>query len=183
MKSIAKNDDGFGRFANASFKVVIGGVELNFSGGPYRVAARFKEEWPDAFLVKMASEQPGQSDVAVPVQDFGTPDPAALRAAVGWAIRAAFDGKPVFVGCGAGWGRTGLFLAVVLKVLLPRLKGQEQIVKELRRIYIPQAVETPGQRALLDSIDVSGLRRMVFRLWLRAKIRQVVGRFFWTRRG
>lgn len=86
------------------------------------------------------------AEVSLPVRDFGVPGPAALRAAVGAVLAQiqAEPSRPVHVGCRAGLGRTGLFLAC-----LARAAGVEgDPVEYVRRHYHPHAAETPEQEAV-----------------------------------
>ena len=62
-------------------------------------------------------------------------------------MRAAPD-RPVYIGCKAGLGRTGTFIAGLLK-----LAGAADPVAETRRIYDPRAVETPAQEAAIAALD------------------------------
>lgn len=109
------------------------------TGGPF-------DAIPDgAFGVCLEPEaaKAGFADVALPMRDFGVPEPEALRRAVGAVLSQmrAEPGRPVHVGCRAGYGRTGLFLAC-----LARAAGVEgDPVDYVRRHYHPNAAETPEQ--------------------------------------
>lgn len=82
------------------------------------------------------------------IPDFGVPEPAALRAALG-APRAAMSREPdrlFFVGCRAGLGRTGTVLACLAADLgVPG--AAEDPVAWVRRAHHPRAVETAAQEA------------------------------------
>lgn len=86
------------------------------------------------------------AEVALPVRDFGVPEEGALRAAVA-AVLAQLrtdPARPIHVGCRAGYGRTGLFLAC-----LARAAGVEgDALDHVRRHYHPHAAETPEQEAM-----------------------------------
>jgi hypothetical protein len=86
------------------------------------------------------------ADVSLPIPDFGVPDPVALRHAVG-AVLAQLEAepeRPVHVGCRAGIGRTGLFLAC-----LARAAGVEgDALDYVRTHYLPGAAETVEQQAM-----------------------------------
>ena len=85
------------------------------------------------------------------------------------AIQEALDGKEVYVGCMGGWGRTGLFLALLAKVC-----GEETPILYVRTHYTPRAVETREQQEYVDNFDVGALRRWLFwTTWTR--------RAFWWR--
>jgi protein-tyrosine phosphatase len=86
------------------------------------------------------------AEVALPIDDFGVPDPAALRKAVAAALAQlrAHPERPMHVGCRAGIGRTGLFLAC-----LARAAGVEgDALDYVREHYLPHAAETPAQEAM-----------------------------------
>ncbi len=122
--------------------LVIGGRAVAITGGPF-------DSIPDgAFGVclEAASVKAWLADVALPTPDFGLPDPVALRAAIG-AVLAQLEAepdRPVHVGCRAGIGRTGLFLAC-----LARAAGVEgDALAYVRRHYDAGAAETPEQQAM-----------------------------------
>lgn len=122
--------------------LTVAGRAVTITGGPF-------DAIPDgAFGVCLEPEaaKAWLADVPLPTPDFGLPDPAALRAAVG-AVLAQLErepGRPVHVGCRAGIGRTGLFLAC-----LARAAGvQGDALDYVRRHYLPHAAETEAQQAM-----------------------------------
>ena len=122
--------------------LLVAGRAVTITGGPF-------DAIPDgAFGVclEMQAEKAWLADITLPTPDFGLPDPAALRAAVGGALAqlAAHPERPMHVGCKAGIGRTGLFLAC-----LARAAGVEgDALDYVRAHYLPHAAETPAQQAL-----------------------------------
>lgn len=179
MKSIARKIEGpLATGLNGAFEVEFPmGVQLVFGGAPFRMAGMTHLDRLDIpiFRVKCATEIQGDFDAEVPCQDFGTPKPKDMKAAVEEAIEAAFKGEPVFAGCMGGIGRTGTFLAVVLKVLCPQYGFEtDGYVRAVKQLYFPPAVETDGQYSLISSIDVDDLRRKVKWLWLKAVIRRTI---------
>lgn len=86
------------------------------------------------------------ADLALPIPDYGVPDPGALKRAVA-AVLAQLEAEPertVHVGCRAGIGRTGLFLAC-----LARAAGVEgDSLVYVRAHYHPHAAETAEQQAM-----------------------------------
>jgi protein-tyrosine phosphatase len=126
-----------------------GAVTLHVAGRPVRVTGGPFDAIPDgAFGICLEPEaaKAWLADVALPVPDFGVPDPAALKGAVAEVLRrmAAEPERPVHVGCRAGIGRTGLFLAC-----LARAAGVEgDALDWVRRHYLPHAAETPEQEAM-----------------------------------
>ena len=138
---------------NGAFVVDLRGTRLTFIGGPYRHSSQH----PFAYLVKCATEQTGRFDTEIPCQDFQPFKEADLRRALHVAIDAALAGRPVYAGCMGGIGRTGTFLAAVLKVLMPEYDP----VLLLRTVYLPHAVETAAQERLIAGLDVTDLRHKV----------------------
>ena len=125
--------------------LVVAGRDVTITGGPF-------DAIPDgAFGVCLepAAEKAWLADVALPTPDFGLPAPDALRQAVA-AVLAQLQAepeRPVHVGCRAGVGRTGLFLAC-----LARAAGVEgDALDYVRRHYLPHAAETPAQQAMARS--------------------------------
>jgi protein-tyrosine phosphatase len=86
------------------------------------------------------------ADVALPIEDFGVPEMGPLKAAVG-AVLAQLEAdpaRPLHVGCKAGIGRTGLFLAC-----LARASGVAgDPIAFVRARYHPDAAETEEQQRL-----------------------------------
>jgi hypothetical protein len=151
-------------------------VNLYFGGAPFRMAGmtHLERVGSPLYRVKCATEVAGTFEEEVPAQDFGVPTHTAMRLAVTHAVEAAFQGRPVFAGCVGGIGRTGTFLAVVLKVFYPTYSG-EQLVYMTRAVYLGHAIETAEQKKLIDTIDVSALQRRVKWLWMKAVLRKLLG--------
>lgn len=110
------------------------------SGGP-SIEAR---NYPSMVFVKMAAELNYPCDVSIPTRDFCVPDADDLNKGLVTAVDAILSGAPLYVGCMAGRGRTGLFLAV-----LARAFGVENPVEYVRENYYPHAVETVDQYAFV----------------------------------
>lgn len=121
--------------------LLVAGHAVTVTGGPF-------DAIPDgAFGVCLEPEaqKAWLADVILPIPDFGVPDPAALKVAVGTVLRQleAEPARPVHVGCRAGIGRTGLFLAC-----LAHAAGVEgNALDHVRAHYLPHAAETPEQAA------------------------------------
>ncbi|MCS6932254.1 MAG: tyrosine-protein phosphatase [Acetobacteraceae bacterium] len=122
-----------------------GGASAEVLGGPFDALP------PGVFSVclEAAAEKAWLADILLPTPDFGVPEPEALRAAVARALAAlaAEPSRPLFVGCRAGLGRTGLFLGCLL--VAAGVAGDP--VAQLRRLYHPAAAETPEQEAAIRS--------------------------------
>jgi len=90
------------------------------------------------------------ADVLIDVPDFSAPTQAQLVHGLAATLRLMRDapGLPVYVGCAAGLGRTGTFVAA-----LARLAGIAEPVAWTRAHYHPRAVETPAQEAAVAALD------------------------------
>ena len=102
----------------------------------------------------------GRYNVHLPIHDFSVPSPDQqdeVELALRETLEALLEGKTVYVGCMGGWGRTGLFLALLAKVC-----GVEHPVTYVRENYSPRAVETTKQHSYVMEFDVSGLQRWLF---------------------
>ena len=83
---------------------------------------------------------------------------AAVEATIIEVIRLSLAGKRVWVGCMGGYGRTGLFLAVLAKAC-----GVPNPVEFVRENYHESAVETTRQRIYVRDFDVSGIQSWLTR--------------------
>lgn len=127
------------------------------AGGPYR---KKPEKY---FGVKMAAEIKLPCAVDVPVVDFSTPSVEELERGVMETLDLVLAGKPVYVGCIGGIGRTGMMLAALAKVF-----GIEEPIQYVRQNYYSHAVETPEQKALLEQWVVPPhIKKRVF--WAKVK--------------
>lgn len=127
-----------------------GGAEAEALGGPFDALP------PGVFSVCLEARaaKAWLADILLPCPDFGVPEPEALREAVARALAAlaADPSRPLFVGCRAGIGRTGLFLGCVLAA--SGVKGDP--VAALRRLYHPHAAETAEQEAAVRGFHAAG---------------------------
>jgi protein-tyrosine phosphatase len=123
-----------------------------------------------------AERAPAGVDVSLPIHDFSTPaeeQTPDVEYAIREALSAALSGKRVWVGCMGGWGRTGLFLALLAKTC-----GVADPVGYVRSHYSPRAVETKEQARYVDWFDVSALQQWLFgRAWRERWYRTV---FWWA---
>ena len=132
--------------------------QFDVVGGPFDAFASVADH-PDAFGVCVRAERaPKKLNLHLPIHDFSVPENDALvRETLRRTLRAALDGKNVYVGCMGGWGRTGLFLA-----LLAKAAGEDDPVAYVRKHYTPRAVETDAQRRYVELFDVTELRQWLF---------------------
>ena len=92
-------------------------------------------------------QRDGFTVIYLPVTDFSAPLLDELKAGVNSVRQALNAGHNTAVHCHAGIGRTGLFLACLVKQVL-HLTGDEAILWVRR--YVPDAVETDEQRRLVE---------------------------------
>lgn len=139
-------------FAYHTFEIV-GGPYDNYVAGP------------NTFGVCVRQERHRPNDVHVPIVDFSIPkDDKATASAVIETIKAAIDGKDVYVGCMGGWGRTGLFLGLIVKVMRPDVEPVQYVKKH----YTSHAIETEEQKRFIRDFDVGAIKRAVmFHAWKR----------------
>jgi hypothetical protein len=118
----------------------------------------------DVGVCVRAERVPATADFIVPIHDFSVPskqDREVVEHVLEQTIRAALEGKRVYVGCMGGWGRTGLFLALIAKVC-----GVENPLSYVRSNYTERAVETSKQIDYLFDFNVDGIRaRLFWRAW------------------
>lgn len=136
------------------------GQRLAVYGGPYR-------RKPEGVLgVKMAKEIALPCAVSIPSADFGVPTDEDLEQGLYDVLKHLSDGDLLYVGCMGGIGRTGTFLALLLKAW-----GTTEPVKTLRATYLTHAVETIQQEKLVEQFVISErcqrqIRWMKLRSWL-----------------
>lgn len=133
---------------------------LSFVGGPY-------EAYPGAeaaFGVCVRSEDVLglQMNAHLPIPDYGVPKSEEIVLHVlHTTLTKAFEGRDIYVGCKAGWGRTGLFLALVAKAV-----GEANPLAFVRQNYSPRAIETDEQADYLATFDTRTLSRSFYRrIW------------------
>lgn len=125
-------------------------------GGQYHNAP-FGKDW---CLVKMAKEITKPCNISIPTEDFSTPDEDQLILGLKRAYIALFKGKKVYAGCMGGIGRTGLFLASMVKVASYVMWGMDleeygyDPVSCVRSQYSHHAVETVDQQIFINDLEV-----------------------------
>ena len=108
------------------------------------------------------------ADLSIDIPDFGLPtDLDYYRAIVMQAFHHCLRGDKVYVGCGAGLGRTGTFLACMTKVTMDYNRRIKKSlfrfgrgvgpVEYVRKYYMPYAVETGAQYKFVMDFDTSEL--------------------------
>jgi hypothetical protein len=87
----------------------------------------------------------GLTSIQLPVPDMGIPSLEELSGSIAAALARLRGGRKVLVHCGAGYGRTGLFLACLL---VSEGMAPDEAIDFVRRKR-PGSIETPGQEALI----------------------------------
>jgi len=89
-----------------------------------------------------------------PIVDFATPDdPGELSRALHQVLDMAKGGENIAIHCFAGRGRTGLFIALLARLIF-QMDGQEAI--DWVRQYFP-AIETSAQERVVIEYDLDKL--------------------------
>ena len=136
-----------------------GEVVLHLLGSDRRVQGGPFDDWrPPAIglCLETRSARAAAADVLLPVEDFQAPSQEVLVAglvALLHAMQAAPE-RPVYIGCRAGIGRTGMLIAALAK-----LAGIADPITWVRANYVATAVETDAQRAAVEALDVTAVLR------------------------
>lgn len=142
-----------------------GGMILRLWGGPWSSGARTDAD----YRVCLSEPRDGDRyDDHLHWPDFGVPDnDEVVTESLRDTLRALVArGERVYVGCGWGQGRTGTYIALLLKAL-----GHGDPVTAARCLYNVRAVETPAQERYVEGFDAGPVRRGLWwwtvRGWLR----------------
>jgi glutathione S-transferase len=130
-----------------------GAVTLPLLGKDRRIAGGPFDSW-DGFGIGLcldpgAAKRP-QADVALDLADFTAPTQDELVATLASVLALLRDrpGDDLYIGCRAGYGRTGTLIAALTK-----LAGHDDPVGWTRRQYHPKAVETVAQAESIAQLD------------------------------
>jgi hypothetical protein len=150
---------------------LVGCVTLRFFGRDRCIrGGPFVDFCPPAIGVclEARSVNAGSATIALPVVDYGAPAPDALAdglVALLLAMRAA-PKLPIYIGCRAGLGRTGMLIAALAKLAGAKLAGaklagQGDPIGWTRLHYDPRAVETAAQERAVMDMDALAIWRRV----------------------
>ena len=136
-----------------------GEVVLHVLGRDRRIQGGRFDDWrPPAIglCLETRSARAAEADILLPIADFQAPSQAALVAGLVALLRAmqARPELPVYIGCRAGFGRTGMLIAALAK-----LAGIADPIAWVRAHYVAAAVETDAQRAAVEALDVTAVWR------------------------
>lgn len=146
MAKRKENSHSFPEYGNGHMVLPLRGKKFYVVyGGPYRS----RPTNTDTIGVKMAAEIDRPVDVDIPTVDFSTPPKHLLDAGLIKAVKYMVKGEVLYVGCMAGQGRTGLFLAILAKAF-----GIKNPVEYVRGHYYAHAVETPEQYNFISNYEI-----------------------------
>ena len=131
---------------------------LKVHGGPFDKRPKGLSQFN--VCVRAERVPPDAIHAHLPIVDFEVPGPEQrqlVEDTLFKALKAAIDGKHVYVGCMGGVGRTGLFMA-----LLAKAANISNPVSFVRATYDSHAVETKDQRKYVETFDVKPLQRRLF---------------------
>jgi hypothetical protein len=149
--------------------------ELSVIGGPFDFYRPGHNA--DIGVCVRAERIPPTADYRIPIEDFSIPRPEQrelIESTIIEVLRATIAGKRVWVGCMGGYGRTGIFMAILAKAC-----GIDNPIAYVRQHYHPRSVETEEQRAYVNSFDVTRIRQWLF--W-HGWTKRTLDTFFWWRR-
>lgn len=144
---------------NGRIAIKFGDFTGDIIGGPYRLAPLTD---PGTIRVKLAKEINAAHDIKLDIVDFSTPPTPQTVLALTDCLRELSEGRTIYVGCMGGMGRTGLFLALLVKVARDyaiekgdRLTAQQYAspVAFVRANYYSHAVETEDQSLFVQHFD------------------------------
>lgn len=129
-------------------------------GGPYRNKPK------KMFGVKMAKEIDRPCDVDIPTEDFSVPDKKVMAWGLFHAYRGIKKHGVIYAGCMGGIGRTGLFMALMLRLAYEARTSDtsdrtDEHIGYLREHYHPHSVETPEQREYVRNFNLFWLKLAV----------------------
>ncbi len=156
---------------NGQIETKLLGRKVTVMGGPYR-------EKPVGIKgVKLAPEINADCNVILDIPDFGIPTLHAVDDAIYQALKILCEDGVIYIGCMGGIGRTGMFMAMLIKTIgtlniqaeektlwykiknflgyaaSPYLKMRNFPVGCVRDEYLSTAVETPEQHSFINHYD------------------------------
>ena len=122
------------------------GQERRITGGPF-------DAWSGdgiALCLDPTATQRPRATIDLPLADYSAPTAQQFSETLAATLAAlqASPGAPLYIGCRAGIGRTGTFIAG-----LAGLANHADPIAWTRRHYHPGAVETPAQEQAVAALD------------------------------
>lgn len=139
-------------------------INATVYGGRYYEAPA--KDVPGFTRVKMAKEIGLPCDIDIPTVDFHVPPRELMQRGLRKMVLALIRGDQLYIGCMGGVGRTGLAMALLVKVL-----GSDNPVAVVRESYKAHAVETSKQMEYVHTFK-PWLSTRVLALYLRIKRRR-----------
>jgi len=152
-----------------------GQIQLNINNNSVTVMGGAYLKKPRGVAgVKLAEEIDAPCKIDLPIADFSVPNVRDTQTALAKSIAVLNKHRQIYVGCMGGFGRTGIFLA-----LLTKFAGEQEVlrvcrngwrpkqealskcdnpVEWVRANYVPNAVETPEQHQFVKDFDLRLLR-------------------------
>jgi len=157
---------------NGQIETKLLGRKVTVMGGPYR-------EKPEGIRgVKLAQEINAACDVRLDIPDFGIPAVHAVDDALFQTLKVLCEDGVIYLGCAGGIGRTGMFMALLMKTIgILNLEAEEKTwwcrfkkffggspnhsdlgmrnfpVQWVREEYLSTAVETDEQYSFVSHYD------------------------------
>ncbi len=168
---------------NGQIILELNGTKVTVMGGPYTQKPRRVKG------VKLAKEIDLPAEVYLDIEDFSVPGILELDVAITDTLRVLLEEGEVYLGCMGGIGRTGMFMACLVKAisaynrlkatttyrnkfkaLFPRAyyKGRMDTYRfnrakhYVRENYLPNACETEEQSILVEDYDPTNRVRLMF---------------------
>ena len=134
------------------------GQHYELFGGPY---ARRPHH---TIGVRLAAEIQAPAEIVIPTKDYCTPKYDDLINGLDKSLDYLIGGHTLYVGCMGGMGRTGLFMAALVK-----LWGINHPVEYVREMYYSHAVETEEQYNYVKNL------KFPFRLRMKVVVAKMRG--------
>lgn len=167
--------DAMKKYSNGVMPLSLGWMfgkhDLKIWGGPFDNRAKIATI---GYAVCVRSERVPAFGVNahLPIRDFHVPDDdAEVQVVLKSTLKSLLQGDVVYVGCMAGLGRTGLFLA-----LLAKAAGIEDPVGHVRSTYTSHAVETRDQERYVNDFHVGNLTSWLRKEGWKRRVRSLFGR-------
>lgn len=156
----------------ANDRLLIGGLRFNalgidsmVFGGPFRVFKGANRVVPMCLLEAPVFSNIHTEMIHCPIKDFSVPDKQEVDDAILEAVACMLEGRDLYIGCGAGLGRTGLMMGCLFKVAYHlNCDTLYDPVRFIRTNYKAAAIETEYQEEFVNSYDPSEVSDLIVQL-------------------